>query len=258
MSNRTPPLIHRLYSVWYRHAKVFSKHALTNGFPPFVEPLLFLAGLAVGVGMFVTQMEGLPYLQYLSTGLIVTSAMFTAAFECSFGTYIRMEFEKIYSGMLGAPLTVNDVLWGEILWAGTKGLFFATAVLSVICLFGILPFKLFVVVPVIGLITGVMFASLSLVVTALVKDINQFNFYLSGFISPLFFFSGVIFPLSALPRSLRLLAEFLPLTHPIRLFRQLYQGQFSMIMAWDTVYILVFIVGFSILTIRLLKKKMIA
>jgi lipooligosaccharide transport system permease protein len=87
-----PPLYWRLFSVWYRHMRVYTKDIFSNGLPPFLEPLLFLAGVGLGLGTYITQsMEGLSYLEFLGTGLLVTAAMFTSSFECSFGTFIRLE-----------------------------------------------------------------------------------------------------------------------------------------------------------------------
>ena len=83
-------------------------------------------------------MEGLTYIEFLGTGLLMTSAMFTASFECTFGTFIRIEFEKVYDGMLAAPLTANNLIIGEMIWAGTKGFFFSFAVLCVLTCFGII------------------------------------------------------------------------------------------------------------------------
>ena len=37
-----PPLYWRLYSVWYRHMRVYTRNILSNAFPPFVEPFIFL------------------------------------------------------------------------------------------------------------------------------------------------------------------------------------------------------------------------
>ncbi|HCT85237.1 MAG TPA: ABC transporter [Candidatus Margulisbacteria bacterium] len=253
-----PSFWHRISSVWYRHMKVYTKNIVTNGFPPFLEPLIFLFGIGLGLGNYVSTMEGVPYIQFLSLGLILTSAMFTAAFECTYGTYVRLEFEKVYDGMLGAPLTATDLLLGEILWCGTKGLFFATAVLTVISIFGILPIKLFLIVPIIGFLTGIMFAALSLLVTSFVNDINQFNFYSTGFISPMFFFSGVVFSLGSLPPILRIIAELLPLTHTVRLLRMLSVLQLNSMVLVDIGYIVIFTVVMSYLAIRQLKKRLIS
>ena len=82
--------------------------------------------LPIGLGMagYLPKMAGMPYLTFLATGLPLTAAMFVAASECSYGTYIRLEFDKVYDGMLAAPLSVYDILIGEIAWAATIGMFF--------------------------------------------------------------------------------------------------------------------------------------
>ena len=98
---RYPPMRSRLFGVWFRHMRVYTKNLVSNGLPPFLEPLIFLAGVGLGLGRFIGEMDGIPYLMYLSTGLLVSTAMYTATFECSFGTFIRLEFDKVYDGMLG-------------------------------------------------------------------------------------------------------------------------------------------------------------
>ena len=215
-----PPLVSRLFSVWFRHTRVYTKNIFSNGLPPFLEPLLFLAGVGLGLGKYITQsMEGLTYIEFLGTGLLMTSAMFTASFECTFGTFIRMEFEKVYDGMLAAPITANNLIIGEIIWAGTKGFFFSFAVLCVLTCFGIISLPRGLLAPFIGFFTGLMFSVMALLVTSFVRTINHFNFYFTGFISPMFFFSGVVFPISNLPAYIRPFAEIIPLTHSVRLTR---------------------------------------
>jgi len=77
-----PPLAQRLFSVWYRHVRVYTKNLISNGLPPFLEPLLFLAGVGLGLGKYITEsMDGLSYIDFLGTGLLVTAAMFTAAYD---------------------------------------------------------------------------------------------------------------------------------------------------------------------------------
>ena len=129
-----PPLHHRLYSVWYRHMRVYLQHIISNGFPPFFEPLIFLAGVGLGLGRYIEPINGQPYVQYLAIGLLITSSMWTSFFECTFGTFIRMEFQKVYDGMLAAPITANNLIVGEMLWAGSKGFFFSLAVLCILTL----------------------------------------------------------------------------------------------------------------------------
>lgn len=258
MSKRNYPAIwQRLFSVWFRHVRVYGQNLISNGFPPFLEPLMFLAGVGLGLQNYIHEMDHLPYLTFLATGLLVTTAMFTSAFECSFGTFIRLEFDKVYDGMLAAPITVNNLIVGEIIWAGTKGLFFSFSVLVIMTAFGIIPLPWSLLAPLVGFATGVMFATISLLITAFVKNINHFNFYFSGFISPMFFFSGVIFPISDLPRYLRPFCEILPLTHSVRLVRAACLADFHWFHLLDLLFIVVFTAITGPLAIRLLRKRLI-
>jgi len=257
-SAQYPHLAHRLYSVWFRHMRVYTRNLLSNGLPPFLEPLLFLLGIGIGLGKYIDkQMGGMDYIDFLGTGLLVTASMYTAAFECTFGTFIRLEFDKAYDGMLAAPITVNNLIVGEIIWAGTKGLFFSFAVLCVLTVFGIVQLPQGLLTPLVGFLTGLMFASLSLFVTSFVKSINHFNFYHTGFLSPMFFFSGVVFPVSSLPEPMRVLAEVLPLTHSVRLVRAIATSQYHLMLLGDLAYIAAFVGIFGTLAVRRLRKRLV-
>ena len=253
-----PSLAQRLFSVWYRHVRVYTKNLISNGLPPFLEPLLFLLGVGLGLGQYITQsMEGLTYIEFLGTGLLVTAAMFTSAYECTFGTFIRLEFEKVYDGMLAAPMTVNNLIVGELLWVGSKGFFFSFAVLCILAAFNIIALPYSLLTPFVGFLTGVMFGALSLLVTSFVKNINHFNFYFTGFISPMFFFSGVVFPVENLPAFVRPVAEIVPLTHSVRLVRAVCTNHYSAILLLDLLYIAAFILVFGYFAIRRLRKRLV-
>ncbi len=254
-----PPLHRRLYAVWFRHMRVYTRNLLSNGLPPFLEPLIFLVGIGLGLGKYITEpMGGVKYIEYLGSGLLVTSAMYTAAFECSYGTFLRLEFEKVYDGMLAAPMTANNLIVGEILWAGSKGFFFSFAVLCILAAFKIVTLPYGLLTPFVGFLTGVMFSTVSLLVTSFVKTINHFSFYFTGFLSPMFFFSGVVFPVENLPVFVRPLAEIVPLTHSVRLVRAVCVNDYKPILLFDFLYIVVFILVVGFFAIRRLKTRLIS
>ncbi|AQT69664.1 Inner membrane transport permease YadH [Anaerohalosphaera lusitana] len=261
-SNRTreyPPLYKRLYSVWYRHMRTYTRHIVSNGFPPFLEPMIFLAGIGLGLGRYVDEnVQGLPYIEFLGTGLLVTTAMFTAAYECSFGTFIRLEFDKVYDGMLAAPITTNNLIVGEMLWAGTKGLFFSFAVLCVLSVFGVVPLPASLLAPVMGFVTAFMFSTMSLFIASFVRTINHFNFYFTGFISPMFFFSGVVFPVTNLPDYIQPFSQLVPLTHSVNLVRAICTNSFHLGLLWDILYIVVFSVVFGLLAVKRLRTRLVS
>jgi len=253
-----PPLWRRLYSVWFRHMRVYTKNLASNGLPPFLEPLIFLAGVGLGLSNYITEsIDGLEYIEFLGMGLLVTTAMFTSAYECSFGTFIRLEFHKVYDGMLAAPVTAENLIVGEMLWAASKGFFFSLSTLIMLSLFKIVSFGDGYLAPFIGFLTALMFASLSLLITSFVKTINHFNFYFTGFISPMFFFSGVVFPISKLPAKLQPFAEAVPLTHSVRLVRAVCTGNYRWALGLDLLYIFVFIAVVGFLAVHRLKKRLV-
>ena len=254
-----PPLHRRLYAVWFRHMRVYTRNLLSNGLPPFLEPLIFLAGIGLGLGKYITEpMGGVKYIEYLGSGLLVTSAMYTAAFECSYGTFLRLEFEKVYDGMLAAPMTANNLIVGEMLWAGSKGFFFSFAVLCILSVFKIIVLPYGLLTPFVGFLTGVMFSTISLLVTSFVKTINHFSFYFTGFLSPMFFFSGVVFPVENLPAFIRPLAEVVPLTHAVRLVRAVCINSYRPILLFDFLYIVGFILVVGFFAIRRLRTRLVS
>lgn len=257
INTKPPSLVARMYSVWFRHFRVYTKNLYSNGVSPFLEPLLFLAGIGLGLGHYVGKIDGTDYILFLAAGMIAPPAMFTASFECTFGTFIRMEFDKVYEGMIASPLTVKDVFIGEMLFCGTKGCFFSFAVMGVLYGFGLITSPLGLLTPVGGFITGVMFAALGLYITSWVKNINHFNFFFTCLLTPMFFFSGVVFPLTSLPKVLQWAAELFPLTHSVRIMRAFCFSRFEWILLPSLGYILLFTGVFGIMAIRRLERRII-
>ncbi|MCK5203429.1 MAG: ABC transporter permease [Desulfobacterales bacterium] len=251
-----PSLMHRLGSVWYRHYRVYRQNIFSNGIPPFLEPLFFLAGIGLGLGKYVGFIDDVPFLLFIAAGIAVPSAMFTASFECTFGTYIRLEYDKVYDGMISAPLKVTDLFVGEILFAATKGLFFSGAVTIVLAAFGLTAGPGFLFAPLIGFFTGALFASLSLLVTSVVKNINHFNFYFTGLLTPMFFFSGIIFPIENMPPVLRVVARILPLAHAVSLTRAGWFGSWKPELLLNMLYMASVTILLGAWAIRRLRRRL--
>jgi lipooligosaccharide transport system permease protein len=202
-------------------------------------------------------MGGMPYIVFLATGLPMTAAMWSASFECTFGTFIRLEFDHIYDGMLAASISARDLVIGELLWVGTKGFFFSMAVLIVVSCFKLVPFPICLLSCFAGFLTGVMFGALSMTITSIVKTINHFNFYFTGLLSPMFFFCGVVFPVEQLPKVLVPVAEAMPLTHTVRMTRALCMLEWQTILIWDFIYCVLFIAIFGMLAVVGMRRRLV-
>ena len=252
------PFSRGTYRVWQRNRDSFLRLWKTELWPPFVEALLSLVAFGFGLGAYVQgRIEGLSYLQFIAPGLVMTAVLFTASFECMFGTYIRMQLEKLFDAMIATPISLNDVVSGEIMWAATRATLTAASVLIVLALLGLTPSLWAIAVVPVSLLTGFMLASLSVIVTSLVPSINSYNYYITLGIIPMQLFSGIFFPVSRLPANVAWLVNLSPLYPAIRLARSLFIGQTSLELVGYTLWLAGLAVVAYLLAVNLMRRRLI-
>lgn len=216
------PVFLRNYMVW---RKLFWPSLIGN----IAEPLFVLVAFGFGVGALVGSVrfgeQELSYLLFLASGSICASTMTAASFEALYSAYSRMSPQKTWDGIMNAPVNLNDIIFAELVWAGFKSLFTASAILLVMLALGIsYSVKLIAALPLLFL-TGICFASLALIFNALAKGYDFFTYYITLFLTPMTFLSGVYFPRDQLPAALAVLADLLPLTASVNLVRPLFLDQ---------------------------------
>jgi len=226
-------------AVWRRNASMYSRTWKWNILPNFFEPVFYLFSIGLGVGAYISTMGGLPYIEFIAPGLVCVAAMNGASFEVTYNIYVRLTFEKTYDAMLTTPIEPDDVLCGEILWAMTRACVYGGCFFIVLSLFGLTPLPsslwALLVIPV----TGLLFATIGMVFSLKIPNIDLFSFYFTLFLTPLFLFSDVFFPLKErLSPGWLWVAEALPLLHPVRLARASFNGEFSVVLLWDVAYAL--------------------
>jgi lipooligosaccharide transport system permease protein len=211
-------------AVWRRNVLVWRKLIGPALLMNFGEPALYLLGLGFGLGHFVGDMDGMPYLAFLASGIIASSAMTTASFEGMYSVFTRMVPQRTYEAILATPLEVEDILAGEMLWCASKSLLSGIAILIVAFALGVADgWQALWALPVVFLI-GLTFAGPALIMTALSKSYDFFNYYFVLVITPLLLVSGVFYPIDTLPEAMQTLVQLLPLTHAIELVRPLVTG----------------------------------
>jgi lipooligosaccharide transport system permease protein len=225
-------------SVWRRNATMYGRTWMWNILPNFFEPVLYLLAIGVGVGAYINEMGGTTYVSFLAPGLVCVAAMNGASFEVTYNIYVRMVYEKAYDAMLTTPLEPDDVLAGEVLWAITRASIYGGCFLLILMLFGLAPLpRCLLAIPLVPL-AGLLFASLGVSFSLRLPTIDLFSFYFTLFLTPLFLFSDVFFPLEERLGPVGLwVAEVLPLLHPVRIARAIFRGDASWILLWDLAYI---------------------
>jgi len=248
----------RAVRVWQRNLDVFRKYSLPSLVGPSIgEPLLYLLGLGFGLGTLVGTVGGQRYVEFVAPGMVMSSAMFAAAYECTYGAYVRMIHQKTYEAIITTPLSLEDVVAGDILWGASKGTFNGTVMLLVVALFGLAPSPWTIVVPVVVALVALLFAGVSLVVAALARSFEFFNYYLTLIVTPMFLFCGVFFPLESLPHWAQDMAWFLPLTYAVRATRALMRGQPSLLALLPLLGLIPGIALSSLLAARLVRRRLI-
>jgi len=247
----------RVFKVFRRHLTVYRRNWKVSLSFNFFEPLLYLAAMGYGLGVYVQAIEGLTFIQFLAPALIASSAMFSSSYECTYGTFIRMEFQKTFQAMVATPVSMDEVSLGEILWGSFKSFLYGSVILFVILVLGLVASPWALLVPAVLLVSGLLFASLSMIWIGLFPNIDSFNYYFSLVITPLFLFSGVFFPLSGLPAIAQTLAWASPLLHVVNLTRGLVLGNVGMHLVWDFVWLVVVAAVLMPIAIHLMRRLVI-
>jgi len=214
---------YRVQHVWRRNLEVSLFSWKTTVLPPLLEPMLYIFAFGVGLGAYVAKVsfQGrlTDYLTFMAPGMIAVGVLFHSIFECMYGSFVRMRYQRTFDAMLATPLLIEDILAGEILWGATKGLFAGLAVLVVIAAWGLAAFPESLLVLPVAALSGLLFAGFGLLFAAVSPYIENLNLPTFLFINPMFLFSGTFFPLDGLPRWLRAVAWTLPLTHTVEIMR---------------------------------------
>lgn len=216
--------IKRAFRVWQRHWTVYTKLYKSSFALNFAEPALYLVAMGFGLGAFVPEIHGQPYIRYIAPGIIASSSVFAAVYECTYGTYIRMTFQKTFDAILATPVNLDDLVAGELIWGATKSVIFGATITIVVALFGLVDSPLIILAIPFVFLGGLIFAQLSVMFAAVVPGIDSFSYFYTLFMTPLFLFSGIFFPLDTMPPVVAKIAFFTPLYHLVNVCRALSAG----------------------------------
>ena len=244
------------WSVARRNLVVWRHYAAPSALGNFGEPVLYLLALGFGLGGIVPPIGGMSYAEFLAPGLIVSTVMYTATFEGCFGSYTRLTVQGTFEAMLATPVTVRELVAGEILFGGIKATFGAAAVLTVITLFGLVPSALAILTLPLAFVAGLMFMAMALSITALSKSYESFNYYFTLLVAPMFLFSGVFFPLDRAPSWAAALAQVLPLTHVVAISRALVRGTPTSALAFHAAILVVILCAAAATSTALMTRRL--
>ncbi len=224
----------------------------------FFEPVLYLLSMGIGLGALVGDLEGpngqpISYAAYIAPALLAVSAMNGAVYDSTWNVFFKMNFAKLYQGMLYTSLGPLDVAIGEIFLALLRGALYATGFTTVMALMGLLTTPVALLMVPVSVIIAFGFASFGMGITSFMKTFQQME-WVNFVLLPMFLFSATFYPLSVYPQGIQWFIQALPLWHGVELLRQISVASFGPATLIHLGYFLVMIcVGMLLTTLRLRK-----
>ncbi|MEU8181537.1 ABC transporter permease [Micromonospora sp. NPDC049044] len=208
----------------------------------FVEPLLYLLSIGVGVGTLVGDLP-LPdgrlvsYAEFVAPAMLASSAMTGALSETIFNFFGKLKYLKLYDGMIATPVRPFEIATGELSWAMLRGSAYSAAFLAVMVGFDLTSVARAVAALPAAVLVGFTFGALGMAISTFMRSWQDFDLLASAQFT-LFLFSGTFVPAQAYPTLLHWLVEITPLYRAVHLIRALALGGGGWVGLLDVLYLL--------------------
>lgn len=250
-----------LFRVWQRNYIVYRQNWKIRFLSPIMEPLFYLVAFGFGLSTLVGHIRQggveVTYTAFIAPALIAINIMNNAFFENTYGSFVRMYYQKTFDAMMATPLTVNEIIAGEIVWGATKSMIATMIMMAVISAFGLIQYPAGLLLIPLSFLGGMAFGAVGMCFTAITRHIDLFNLPFFLFITPMFLFSGTFFPIENLPQWARIVATTLPLTHLVGAARSLCLSHFDGMMLWQLGYLTLFSLVFFPLALYQMRRRLI-
>ena len=208
----------------------------------FVEPVLFLLSIGLGVGELVGEIpfggDMVSYKEFVAPGLLATSAMMGAVLDTTFNFFVKFKYTKTYDAVMATPLTPTDLAAGEIAWALGRGGIYAAGFLVTMLFFGLVASWWAILAIPVAVLIGFAFAGAGLAGSTYMRSFMDFDF-VNMAIMPMFLFSATFFPVSQYPPVLEAIVRITPLYQGVVLERALILGDVHWSLLLNALYLAV-------------------
>ncbi len=246
-----------LRGVMAREVVNFSSFWRSSTFSSTVDPTIYLLAFGFGFGALVSKVDGIPYIDFVGTGIVATTVLFSGAFTAMYSTFVKYSFQHTYDAILAAPVDTEELVTGEALWIAARTGVYGCVPMLVAMVFGLAPSWGMLLVPFIAGLAGLGWAFFGIFIAAKANKIESFSYWQSGLLTPMFLVAGTFFPINRLPEWAQVLANINPLYHCVQLVRAVVFGVYSIA---DLGH-LAFLIGFALigwrLAIRYMERKLI-
>lgn len=191
----------------------------------FLNPLLYLGAMGLGLGTLVDRGAGqanlgdLSYAAFLAPGMLAAAAMQTGAMQGAWPVMAGIKWRRTYHAALATPVEVDDLLLGNTLWVVARLLMAAVAFAIVVVVLGLGSVGGVLLALPAAILAGLSFGLPMTAFTATVDNLAHLTTVFRFGVIPMFLLSGTFFPVQQLPTFAEVVARVLPLYHAVELAR---------------------------------------
>lgn len=244
-----------------RNGLVFWRGWRASFFLSVLSPVMFLSAIGLGLGSLVHEghnFGGVTYLQFFATGILASSAMQSGVFSATYPILSKIMWQRNYEAMLSSPLSVRDILFGEIGWGALTLTQLAVPFFGVMAVMGVFDSWTAVFAIPVVILVGLSCAAPMFAYTATLQTDSPYTWIFRFVVTPLFLLSGTFFPIKELPLWGQVVAQATPLFHGVELVRQLTIYDLRPSALWHLGYLLcLFAIG-TALALRNLERRLMA
>ncbi|WP_081795366.1 ABC transporter permease [Nocardioides sp. URHA0020] len=221
----------------------------------FLEPVLYLFSIGVGVGALITGFEfngeTIPYAEFVAPGMLAASAMNGTIMDATFNFFFKLKYNRLFDQMLATPLSTMDIARGELSWSLLRGGIYATAFLVIMVAMDLVSSWWALLVVPASLLIGLAFGGVCMALTTFMRSWQDFE-YITLATMPMFLFSATFFPVTAFPVGLRWVVECTPLYRGVVLCRELTTGALS----WGSAVSVVYLVAMGLIGLVVVRRRL--
>jgi lipooligosaccharide transport system permease protein len=251
----------RFRHVWIRNLTTYRRIWKVNFLVPLLEPGFYIVAFGLGFAGLIGKVDyaglSLEYTRFMAPALVATACMWNSFFETTYTSFVRMYYQKTFHGMLATPISVEEIIVGEIVWAASKATAAVTLMLAVLIPIGYANFPDALLCIPLAFLGGLAFGSIGMFFTGIIPTIDMFNLPTFLFITPMFLFSGTFFPIRGIPEWAGVISLIFPLYHMVELTRFFSLGAMESNPIFNLAYLIAFTVVFACLALFSMKRRLI-
>lgn len=251
----------RFRHIWFRNLITYRRIWKVNFIVPLLEPGFYILAFGLGFSGLIGSVEyanlNLTYTRFMAPALVATACMWNAFFETTYTSFVRMYYQKTFDGILATPISLEEIIVAEIVWAASKSAAAVTLMLIILIPIGYANFPGALACIPLAFLGGLAFGAIGMFFTGVIPTIDMFNLPIFLFITPMFLFSGTFFPVSGIPSWAGIFTLIFPLYHLVELTRFFCIGAMESNPVLNVAYLLIFTTLFSYLGLLMMKRKLI-